>query len=251
MQTKLLIILLCLCVTASCFNYANHYQRSVQQAPSASPQPGSTFHYDRLTQDNTVILLVDHQTGLLNGVKDSKILDFWRNSLLALAGIVKVFNLPVIVSTSRSDGPNGPYFPPLFSITGNVTLISRPGEINAWDNPDFQAAVKATGRTKVIVSGIVTEVCQTFLALSLRDAGYDVYAAVDSSGTYHPLVEQMGIVRMVQAGVVPMTWFAIACELQVDWRRPTGEDFANLVKTYLPWYSNLIYSWESVTGRKA
>jgi nicotinamidase-related amidase len=86
----------------------------------------------------------------------------------------------------------------------DATIVHRPGEINAWDNADFVAAVKKTGRKKLLVAGISTEVCVAFVALSAREAGYDVYAVLDVSGT--KLVEEAAIARMVQSGIVPMTW---------------------------------------------
>jgi nicotinamidase-related amidase len=210
------------------------------------------FSYTRLSRENTTLLLVDHQAGLANGVLDMNQVEF-KSNLLALAKIAKVFNLNVIVSTSRATGPNGPYLASVLAeLPTTFQLIERQGEINAWDNAQFKAAALATGSTKFIVSGIVTEVCVAFVALSLVDEGYDVYAAVDSSGTYSPLVARAGIDRMIQAGVIPMTWFAIACELQRDWRTmETVEGFTNILKDHLPFYANLIESYNQQSNSTA
>jgi len=192
--------------------------------------------------DNTAVLLVDHQTGLALGVRDKSENDF-KSALLALAKLANLFDLPTIVTTSRPNGPNGPYIPEVLELLNNATVINRPGEINAMDNQEFFDAVKATGRSKFIVSGIVTEVCVAFVAFSLLQEGYEVYVALDSSGTYDERAQNIAIERMVHAGVQPMTWFAIACELQGDWRNSTGEGFTQIVSENLPWYGYLISSW--------
>jgi len=206
-------------------------------------EPGQApRQYERLSMDNAAVLLVDHQTGLALGVRDKSQNDF-RSALLALAKLANLFDLPTIVTTSRPNGPNGPYIPEVLELLNNATVINRPGEINAMDNQEFFDAVKATGRTKFIVSGIVTEVCVAFVAFSLLQEGYDVYVALDSSGTYDERAQNIAIERMVHAGVQPMTWFAIACELQGDWRNSTGEGFTQIVSENLPWYGYLISSW--------
>lgn len=131
----------------------------------------------------------------------------------ALSMIAKLFNLPTIISTSKKEGPNGPTVPYILDIIPNATIISRPGEINAWDNEEFKSAVESLGVKKLIIAGVSTDVCLTFLTLSVLDAGYDAYAVIDSSGTFSPMMSDLAVLRMVQAGAVPMTWFAVGCEL--------------------------------------
>ena len=201
----------------------------------------STQPIDRLTPDNAALLMVDHQTGLANGVTDQSIPEF-RTAVAALAATAKLFNLPTIITTSAADGPNGPVLPEIPRILPNAKVIPRPGEVNAWDNSEFVAAVEATGRKKLLVAGISTDVCVAFVALSAIEAGYDVYAVIDASGTWNKLVQEMAVQRMVQAGVVPITWVAVAAELQADWRRPTGQGLAQVMGEYLPFYGNLITS---------
>jgi len=201
----------------------------------------STKPTDRLTPHNAALLLVDHQTGLANGVADQSIPEF-RTAVTALAQTAKLFNLPTIITTSASDGPNGPVLPEIPAILPDAKVIHRPGEVNAWDNAEFVAAVEATGRRKLLIAGISTDVCVAFVALSAIEAGYDVYAVVDASGTWNKLVQEMAVQRMVQAGVVPITWVAVAAELQADWRRPTGQGLAQVMGEYLPFYGNLITS---------
>ena len=80
----------------------------------------------------------------------------------------------------------------------------------------------------MIVAGVSTEVCVAFVALSAINAGYDVYAVIDASGTWNKLVQEVAVARMVQAGIKPITWVAVGAELQADWRKPTGQELLNL-----------------------
>lgn len=198
--------------------------------------------YDRLTPENAALLLVDHQTGLSNGIQDQSVPEY----LTAVAGLVKfakAFKLPTVITTSASDGPNGPVLPVITQTLPDAPVISRPGEINAWDNAEFVAAVKKTGRKKLIVAGVSTEVCVAFVALSAVKDGYDVYAVIDASGTWNKLVQEVAVARMVQAGVKPITWVAVGAEIQADWRKPTGQQLGQIMGEHLPFYGNLISSF--------
>jgi len=142
-----------------------------------------TTSYKRLDKDNAAVLLVDHQTGLISGLVRDYGVDEFKNNVLALARTAKFFNLPVILTTSFENGPNGPLMQELVDMFPDAPVISRPGQINAWDNEDFVAAVEATGKKQLIIAGVVTDVCVTFPTLSAIEEGYDVFVAVDASGT--------------------------------------------------------------------
>jgi nicotinamidase-related amidase len=160
----------------------------------------NSFKYDRLRQDNAASLFVDHQTGLLSLVNDWSEIELKIN-VLALAKLAKIFKMPVVLTTSYEEGPNGPIAPSLKEMFPDVNIIKRLEEINAWDDPNFVKAVEATGRKKLIISGILTDVCVTFPTLSTIEAGYDVVTAIDGSGTINQTVrEATAISRMVQAG---------------------------------------------------
>jgi nicotinamidase-related amidase len=160
----------------------------------------NSFKYDRLRQDNAASLFVDHQTGLLSLVNDWSEIEL-KNNVLALAKLAKIFKMPVVLTTSYEEGPNGPIAPSLKEMFPDVNIIKRLEEINAWDDPNFVKAVEATGRKKLIISGILTDVCVTFPTLSTIEAGYDVVTAIDGSGTINQTVrEATAISRMVQAG---------------------------------------------------
>ncbi len=204
----------------------------------------------RLTPDNSALVLVDHQTGLCSGVANHSQPEF-LNSVLALAHIGKIFGIPTIISTSFSEGPNGPLISEVAEVFPSVPIIHRPGEINAWDNPDFVAAVKATNRKNLIIAGVSTEVCVAFLALSVVKEGYGAYAVLDASGTWNVVVADVAIARMTQAGVVPMTWLAVGAELQRDWRRPTGQPLAKAMANHLPFYSYATGGFLAHQGKKS
>lgn len=170
-----------------------------------------------LTKENAVLTLIDHQTGLLASVRDIDPL-LLQNNLRALATMAKVAEIPVIITTSMADGPNGPFWQEILDIVPDATIIDRPGEINAWDNPDFKAAIEKTGRKKVIMAGIVTDVCLLFPAISAVRDGYDPYAVIDASGTWNKMVQEVTTHRLSQAGAKVTTWASVNAELMHDWR---------------------------------
>ncbi len=197
--------------------------------------------YNRLDKDNAVVLLVDHQAGLISLVRDFTP-DEFKNNVLALADIAAFFKLPTILTTSFENGPNGPMVPELKAKFPDAPYIARPGQINAWDNPDFVAAVKATGRKQIIIAGVVTDVCVAFPTLSAIEEGFEVFVVTDASGTFNPLVRESALSRMVEAGAQLLNWFAVGCELQRDWRNDI-EGFGAILGGHLPAYANLMQSY--------
>lgn len=200
--------------------------------------------YDRLTAENAAVLFIDHQTGLSNGIQDQSVPEY-TTAVTALAKLANVFKLPSVITTSDAEGPNGPIMPILPQLLPDAPLIHRPGEINAWDNMEFVDAVKKTERKKLIIAGVSTEVCVAFVALSAVQEGYDVYAVIDSSGTWNKLVQEVAVARMVQSGIKPVTWVAVGAELQADWRNQTGDELGAIMGEHLPFYGNLINSFMS------
>ena len=207
-----------------------------------------TKPYVRLNKDDAAVLLVDHQTGLLSLVRDIDP-DKFKNNVLALADIAEYFNLPTILTTSFENGPNGPLVPELKEQFPDAPYIARPGQINAWDNEEFVAAVKATGKKQLIIAGVVTEVCVTFPVLSALEEGYEVFVIADASGTFNEMTRQAAWSRMEQAGAQLMTWFGAAGELHRDWRNDV-EGLGALFSKHIPDYRNLITSYTLLTEGK-
>lgn len=201
--------------------------------------------YIRLDKNNAAVLLVDHQAGLLSLVRDIDP-DRFKNNVLALADLAKYFKLPTILTTSFETGPNGPLVPELKEIFPDAPYIARPGQINAWDNEEFLAAVKATGKKQLIIAGVVTEVCVAFPALSALEEGYEVFVVTDASGTFNELTRDSAWERMSNAGAQLMTWFGVACELHRDWRNDI-EGLGALFSNHIPDYRNLITSYTALT----
>jgi len=205
-----------------------------------------SFTYNRLNKDDVALLMVDHQAGLLSLVRDFSPDDFKKN-VLALADIARFFDIPTILTTSFEDGPNGPMVPELKEMFPDAPYFARPGQINAWDNEEFVAAVKATGKKQLLIAGVVTEVCVSFPVLSALEEGFEVFVVTDASGTFNQTTRDAAWDRMSQAGAQLMTWFGTGCELHRDWRNDI-EGFGGLLASHLPHYANLIQSYSAQKG---
>ena len=204
--------------------------------------------YVRLDKSKALVLLVDHQDGLLSLVRDIDP-DKFKNNVLALADIAENFKLATILTTSFEDGPNGPLVPELKAQFPDAPYIARPGQINAWDNEDFVKAIEASGRKQLIIAGVVTEVCVAFPTLSAIEAGYEVFVVTDASGTFNPITRDAAWNRMSQAGAQLMSWFAVASELHRDWRNDvTG--LGTLLDKHIPDYRNRMSSFAAMSQRK-
>ena len=204
--------------------------------------------YKRLDKNDAAVLMVDHQAGLLSLVRDIDP-DKFKNNVLALGDLAQYFKLPTILTTSFETGPNGPLVPELKAQFPDAPYIARPGQINAWDNEEFVAAVKATGKKQLIIAGVVTEVCVAFPALSALAEGYDVFIVTDASGTFNEITRNAAWDRMAQAGAQLMTWFGVACALHRDWRNDI-EGLGALFSNHIPDYRNLITSFTTLTAPK-
>src|SRR4051812_27143470 len=211
------------------------------------PPDAKTPSRGRLSADDAVVLLIDHQAGLLSLVQDYGP-DEFKNNVLALADTARFFRLPTVLTTSFESGPNGVILPELKAMFPDAPFIPRPGQINAWDNEDFVKAVRGTGRKQLIIAGVVTDVCVAFPTLEALKEGFQVFVVADASGTFNRSVRDAALMRMQQAGAVMTNWFAVACELQRDWRRDM-EGLATLLAARLPSYKNLITSHQALTRR--
>ncbi|KFA69827.1 hypothetical protein S40285_02458 [Stachybotrys chlorohalonatus IBT 40285] len=196
----------------------------------------SGYTFERLDKDDALLLVVDHQVGLYHLARDFDP-SLFRDQILAHASISRLFDLPIILTTSAEEGPNGPLPREILDWYPDAPIIRRQGEVNAWDNPDFRDAVRAANKSQIIMSGIVTDVCTTFLALSLREEGYSVWANVEASGTTSGLVRDVSNDRMARAGVQIVSLFAIVCDLMRDWRNTPG------APEVIPWIDAHFPAW--------
>jgi nicotinamidase-related amidase len=180
-----------------------------------------------INPSDVVMLLIDHQSGLFNLVKDMPVSQL-RNNVIALAKVATMLKIPVITTASVPEGPNGPVIPEIQQFAPHVKYVPRHGQINAWDVPEFVKAVEETKRKTLVMTGTLTSVCLAFPAICAVEAGYKVYAVVDASGNWSKMATDLTIARIAQAGVIPIDTFAVIGELQQTWNRPDALDYANI-----------------------
>jgi len=191
---------------------------------------------------DTVLLLLDHQSGLFQTVKDIGVADLRRNTTM-LAKLAALLKIPVITTASEPNGPNGPLMPEIHESAPHAVFVPRKGEVNAWDNELFVKTVRETGRKTLIMAGVWTSVCVMFPALDAKAAGFNVYAVLDASGDPSEMVSRTTLGRFVQAGVVPTTANAVLCEVHRTWNRPEAAELAQLYTLVAPNYAAVIESY--------
>jgi nicotinamidase-related amidase len=170
--------------------------------------------YEPLTADNSALVLVDHQVGLMTGVRDYETGEI-KHNVVALAKAAKVLGIPTVVTTTARDSMWGPTFPELVEVVGAERIIDR-ASVNAWDDPNVAAAIEATRRKKLIFAGVSLEVCAAFPAITSLGKGYDAYVAVDASGTFSETKREVGLLRMQQAGVILSDYASLMIEILKD-----------------------------------
>jgi nicotinamidase-related amidase len=170
-----------------------------------------------LTPQNAALVLIDYQDAQLNSIPQDP--ETYIPNVVALAKVGRLFDLPVILSTvQHANGINGDTIPQLREQLSGVPSYDRTS-INAWEDADFVAAVRATGRSKLIMGALWTEVCLTFPVLDALKEGFEVYPVVDAVAGTTPVAHQWALQRMLQAGARPVSWISVMCELQRDWNR--------------------------------
>ncbi|MEE1865232.1 MULTISPECIES: hydrolase [Pseudomonas] len=196
----------------------------------------------RIDPDNAAMLLIDHQSGLFQTVKDMPMTELRANAI-TLAKVASLAKIPVITTASVPQGPNGPLIPEIHEAAPHAKYVARKGEINAWDNEEFVKAVEATGKKQLIIAGTITSVCMAFPSISAVNAGYQVFAVIDASGTYSKMAQEVTLARIMQAGVVPMDTAAVCSEVQRTWNRPDAQQWAEAYSAVFPHYQLLIESY--------
>ena len=194
-----------------------------------------------LDPKDTVVLLLDHQTGLFQTVKDIPVRELRANTVV-LAKVAEMGKAPIIYTASVPEGPNGPIMPELAAAMPNAKYVARKGEISAWDNADFVKAVEATGRKTLVMAGVWTSVCVAFPALLAKAEGYKVYAVIDASGDPSEMASAVTVARLSQAGVIPTSTNAVLCEFQRTWNRDDAMKWGALYSELVPHYGAV---WES------
>ena len=217
---------------------------AISIAATAAAQPAAAPGSPALLDPaDAVILLLDHQAGLFQTVKDISVAEL-RTNTIALARLSKLMKVPIITTASVPDGPNGPLMPEIHQANPAAIYVGRKGEISSWENADFVKAVRATGRKSLIIAGVWTSVCVAFPAIQAKAEGYRVYAVMDASGDPSPMASQTTLARLTQAGVIPISTNAVISEMQRTWNRPDGAAFAALYGAVSPNYQAVIESFQ-------
>src|SRR6266481_2335817 len=177
-----------------------------------------------LDPTDTVFLLLDHQSGLFQNVKDITVAELRANTTM-LAKLAALMKLPLITTASEPNGPNGPLMPEIHESAPHAVFVPRKGEVNAWDNQLFVKTVRETGKKTLIMAGVWTSVCVMFPALDAKAAGFKVYAVIDASGDPSEMVSRTTLARFIQAGVTPTSANAVISELLRTWNRPEAAEF--------------------------
>jgi nicotinamidase-related amidase len=187
-----------------------------------------------LTPENSALILIDFQPGLIDGTR-SVSREILVNNVLALAKTGSLFKLPIVLSTvAVSAGYQEDTIAELKSALPGVSTVDR-SKVNAWEEPAFREAVIATGRRKLIMAGLWTEVCLVFPALDLLNEGYEVYGVSDASGGTSVDAHERGMQRIIQAGAVPVTWEAVMAELaRLNMADYDMGGFMELMNVHLP-----------------
>ncbi|EAQ98052.2 isochorismatase family protein [Congregibacter litoralis] len=190
-----------------------------------------------LTAENAALVLVDHQVGLMTGVRDYSIAEL-KHNVVGLASAAHILNLPIVTTTTSANTLWGPAFPELQKALPNHTFIDRTS-VNAWDDPRVEKAIRATGRSKLIFAGVSLEVCAAFPAMRAAREGFEAYVAVDASGTFDRTKRETGLLRLAQSGVVVADGASLMVEILAD---NASEKAADV-------YSALSMDWATLVGQ--
>ncbi|KWI81188.1 hydrolase [Burkholderia ubonensis] len=169
-----------------------------------------------LTPDNSQMIFIDQQPQMAFGVQsiDRQVL---KNNVVALAKAAKTFDIPTIITTVETESFSGYTYPELLDVFPDHPLLERTS-MNSWDDQKVRDALAKNGRKKVVVSGLWTEVCNnTFALCAMLEGGYEIYMVADASGGTSKEAHDYAMQRMIQAGVVPVTWQQVMLEWQRDW----------------------------------
>jgi len=200
-----------------------------------------------LNPKNFTLALIDHQPQMFFGVQSTDRQTI-INNVTGLAKAAKIFRVPVVLTTVAAKSFSGPIIPQIQAVYPDQKPIDR-STMNSWEDKNFVAAIEKAGRKKIVMAALWTEVCLAFPAISAIQAGYEVYAVVDASGASSAEAHETAIRRMVQAGVIPVTWLQVLCELQRDWARTeTYAEVTNLIREHAGAYGAGIFYVEEMMG---
>jgi nicotinamidase-related amidase len=184
----------------------------------------------QFTSENSALVLVDYQVGTMQLIRTSSSDVCLRNAVM-LASAAKALNIPVVLTSSQEDRIQGPISPELQKVLPDAykARVKRQGIVNAWGDPNFGAAIAATGRKNIIMGGVTTDICLVFPSISAVQEGYNVLAVMDAGGSSYEIQEEMAQRRMIHGGVVLTTTNTMVAELVQNWATPAGMELVQLL----------------------
>jgi nicotinamidase-related amidase len=190
----------------------------------------SNMHRSAFTPDNAAMLLIDHQVGTMAWTHSHDI-NLVKVNALKLASIAKALEMPVVLTASMEDRVQGPLVPELAEILPEAFArrVRRPGIVNAMHHEGFNKAVKGTGRKKMFVAGVTTEICVVFPVLQMLDEGYEVQVSADASASWSKYGDDLALRRMEKASAIITTVDQIISELAIDWTSPNGNKLQGIL----------------------
>lgn len=182
--------------------------------------------------EDSALILIDHQVGTMQLIHNIS-MDHAKRMTIALAKAAKILGLPVVLTSSQEERLQGPLLPELAELFPEefARRVKRAGIVDAWQDPEFEHAVRATGKRNLIMAGVTTDVCLIFPSIRAVEAGFQVQAVMDASGSPFEMSEDFSRKRMERAGVVLTTTNTVLAELAQDWSTPHGTQIIQLLFT--------------------
>lgn len=213
------------------------------------------FAYEKPTPQNSIMLFIDHQIGLMASVRDFAQASGYKSNVVSLAKMAKALDIPVLLTTSNAQWQNGDILPELKELFPAQPIYRRTGIINAYEDPSFRKAIEdlvaRTGRRHIIISGVTLGTCVAFPTLSMLNDGYTVHPVVDASGAWSKYEADAAMQRMTAAGAQLNSVFALGAELQADWKRPSGMKMLDPFVNGLPEYGWVLQNfWNNADPAK-
>ncbi|MEV4352700.1 isochorismatase family protein [Actinoplanes sp. NPDC049596] len=191
------------------------------------------MNLEPLSPANSTVVLVDYAVGFANLLRSHDLREHLNNTV-GLAKTAKLYGAGLVVTNGESGKPSGPLYPELLAALGDQPVIERKTAFNSFLDPAFAAAVEATGRRRLLIGGIATDGCVLQTALGAVRAGYETYVVADASASLSKEAHDTAIQRMAMAGIVPVTWWSVAAEFQLDPRFADSPNRLRLMTEFQP-----------------
>lgn len=191
------------------------------------------MNLEPLSPDNTTVVLVDHAVGFATLLRSHDLADH-VNNVVGLARTAMLYGSGLVVTNGESSKPSGPLYPELAEVIGDQPVIERSTAFNSFLDPAFGQAVRATGRRRLVVAGVATDGCVLQTVLGALREGYETYVAVDATASLSREAHDAAVQRMTLSGAIPLTWFSLAAEFQLEPRFADSPIRAQLMAAHQP-----------------